>query len=85
MSEWAIRQTYLPLANRMTSAALIGIDSCPIEGFERYALEQVLANDFGVVLKSWGVAYLLAFGFRKEIPSRVKTRQKMELVVDWFI
>ncbi|WP_347987870.1 NAD(P)H-dependent oxidoreductase [Methylomonas sp. AM2-LC] len=85
MSEWSIRQTYLPFANMMTSAAMIGIDSCPIEGFEKTALEQVLVNDFGVDLESWGLAYLLAFGYRKGIPAREKTRQNMESVVEWFI
>ena len=31
--DWASKQTYIALANMMTGAALIGIDSCPIEGF----------------------------------------------------
>jgi len=31
--DWACKQTYIALANMMTSAAQIGIDSCPIEGF----------------------------------------------------
>ena len=33
--EWSARQTYIPLANMMTASAYIGIDSCPIEGFEK--------------------------------------------------
>lgn len=84
MTDWATRQTYLPLANMMTAAALIGIDSCPIEGFEKDGLEQVLAADMAVDLKCWGVAYLLAFGYRKQAPLRPKTRQEMESVVEWF-
>ncbi|MEJ7376143.1 nitroreductase family protein, partial [Staphylococcus caprae] len=32
--DWASKQTYIALANMMTSAALLGIDSCPIEGFD---------------------------------------------------
>ena len=31
--DWASKQTYIALANMMTGAALIGIDSCPVEGF----------------------------------------------------
>lgn len=31
--EWAIRQVYIALGNFMTSAALLGIDTCPMEGF----------------------------------------------------
>ena len=30
--DWASKQTYLALANMMTTAAMLGIDSCPIEG-----------------------------------------------------
>ena len=32
--EWAARQVYLALGNFMTSAALLGIDTCPMEGFQ---------------------------------------------------
>jgi nitroreductase len=31
--DWSSKQTYLAL-NMMTAAALTGIDSCPIEGFQ---------------------------------------------------
>lgn len=30
---WAARQAYLALGNLLTSAALLGVDACPIEGF----------------------------------------------------
>lgn len=84
MSEWAARQTYLPLANMMTSAAMIGIDSCPIEGFDRASVQQVLAETIGVNINHWEVAYLVAFGYRKEQPARPKTRQALTDVVEWF-
>lgn len=84
MTEWSIRQTYLPLANMMTAAAMIGIDSCPIEGFEQAVLEQLLATELGVNLEHWGAAYLVAFGYRKAEPARPKTRQGMAEVVEWF-
>jgi nitroreductase len=84
MNDWAARQTYLPLANMMTVAALIGIDSCPIEGFDRIKLEQVLMQEMAVNTSQWGVAYLVAFGYRQDPPLRKKTRQEMELVVEWF-
>jgi nitroreductase len=32
--EWAARQAYIALGNLMTSAAVLGVDACPIEGFE---------------------------------------------------
>lgn len=31
--EWAVRQAYIALGSFMTSAALLGIDACPMEGF----------------------------------------------------
>jgi len=84
IGDWAAKQTYLPLANMMTAAALIGIDSCPIEGFDKSALEQVLAQELAVDLENWGVAYLVAFGYRAGEPARPKTRQALESVVEWF-
>jgi len=84
LTDWATRQTYLPLANMMTAAALIGIDSCPIEGFERVAVERIMAEDAGIELEQWSVAYLVAFGYRKNPPARPKTRQKRDAVVRWL-
>lgn len=85
ISDWAAKQTYLPLANMMTAAALIGIDSCPIEGFDRDGLEQVLAKEMAVDLDCWGSAYMVAFGYRKSEPARPKTRQEIGAVVEWFV
>lgn len=34
VNEWATRQVYIALGNFMTSAALVGIDTCPMEGFQ---------------------------------------------------
>ncbi|MDD1621909.1 MAG: NAD(P)H-dependent oxidoreductase [Methylococcaceae bacterium] len=85
MNDWAARQTYLPLANMMTAAALIGIDSCPIEGFVQIELEKVLAREMAVNLDQWGVAYLVAFGYRKGEPARPKTRHDVADVVEWFL
>ena len=42
ISEWATRQCYIALGNLMTSAALIGVDTCPIEGFKSDKYDEVL-------------------------------------------
>ena len=42
VNEWATRQVYIALGNFMTSAALIGIDTCPMEGLEPAQYDQVL-------------------------------------------
>jgi nitroreductase len=40
--EWTRRQIYLALGNFMTSAALLGIDTCPMEGFEPDKYDEIL-------------------------------------------
>jgi nitroreductase len=84
MVDWGGKQCYIAMGNMMTAAAMIGIDTCPIEGFEQAALQQVLAKDIDIDLDAWGLAYLLAFGYRKGQPARPKTRQDKDAVVQWF-
>ena len=42
VKEWAARQTYIALGNLMTSAALLGIDTCPMEGIEPPKYDEIL-------------------------------------------
>lgn len=56
---WTHKQCYLAAANMMTGAAAHGIDSCPIEGFEKEKLEALLALE-----PSHSVALIIAFGYR---------------------
>ncbi len=84
MVDWGGKQTYIALGNMMTAAAMIGIDSCPIEGFEKAPLENLLADEMAVDLEAWSVSYLVAFGYRKGEPARPKTRQTRDAVVEWF-
>jgi len=57
---WTSRQTYIALANMMTAAAYIGIDSCPIEGFEKEKVEEILELD----TTKWQVSVIVPFGYR---------------------
>lgn len=41
-AEWAARQAYIALGNFMTSAALLGVDTCPIEGMEPEKYDAIL-------------------------------------------
>lgn len=61
-SEWAKKQTYIALANMMTGAASLGIDSCPIEGFYSDQLKAVL-HDYAD-WSSYEPVVLAAFGHR---------------------
>ncbi|WP_340022937.1 NAD(P)H-dependent oxidoreductase [Paenibacillus sp. FSL K6-1096] len=80
--EWGARQTYLPLGNMMTAAALIGIDSCPIEGFDKVKTEQILAAEGIMDPEHFGLACMVAFGYRTNEP-RPKTRRTADQVVEW--
>ncbi|SFV56240.1 Oxygen-insensitive NAD(P)H nitroreductase / Dihydropteridine reductase [hydrothermal vent metagenome] len=57
---WTARQCYIAGANMMTAGAFIGIDSCPIEGFEKAKVEEILGLDRA----EYQVAMLLPFGYR---------------------
>jgi nitroreductase len=43
--EWATRQTYLALGNLIASAAVLGVDACPMEGFLPAEYDRVLGLD----------------------------------------
>ena len=40
--EWATRQTYIALGNLMTSAAVLGVDACPMEGLNPVEYDKIL-------------------------------------------
>jgi len=57
---WTAKQSYIALGNMMTAAAFVGIDSCPIEGFEKENVEEVLGLD----TSKYQVAVIVPFGYR---------------------
>ncbi|OHE01982.1 MAG: NAD(P)H-dependent oxidoreductase [Sulfurimonas sp. RIFCSPLOWO2_12_FULL_36_74] len=57
---WSARQTYIAAANMMTCAATLGIDSCPIEGFDKEDVERVLNLD----TNKYQLSLVLPFGYR---------------------
>lgn len=59
---WCSKQCYIVLANIMTAAASLSIDSCPMEGFEKVAVEKVLK----VNTDEYEVAVLVALGYRAD-------------------
>ena len=84
ITEWSARQAYIALGNTMTAAALLGIDSCPIEGFEIDKTEAVLEEHFGIDPKHFKPAAMVAFGYRAGEPAFEKTRRTMDQTVAWF-
>lgn len=81
--DWATKQTYIALANMMTGAAYMGIDSCPIEGFDAQKTEEFLRDELNIDTEEFGAAVMLAFGYRKEDP-REKSRQDLEDITQWY-
>jgi nitroreductase len=58
--EWAARQAYIALGNFMTSAALLGIDTCPMEGIDPIKYDDVL----GLTNSGWRTVVACPAGFR---------------------
>ena len=42
LREWAVRQVYIALGNFMTSAAMLGVDTCPMEGISPADYDKIL-------------------------------------------
>ena len=57
---WARNQAYIALGNLLTSAALLGIDACPMEGFDRVQYDEIL----GLKAKGLATAVIAAVGYR---------------------
>ena len=57
---WARNQTYIALGNLLTSAALLGIDACPMEGFDRAQFDEIL----GLKAKGLASAVIATLGYR---------------------
>ena len=50
----------------MTSAAQIGIDSCPIEGFDKEEVDSLLRQEGIIQGDNFEASVMVAFGYRKE-------------------
>ncbi len=57
---WARNQAYIALGNLLTSAALLGIDACPMEGFDRGQFDEIL----GLKAKGYAPAVIATVGYR---------------------
>jgi nitroreductase len=76
---WSAKQTYIAAANMMTCAATLGIDSCPIEGFEKENIETVLELD----TKTYQLSLILPFGYRVNEQSK-QLRLSFDEVVEFM-
>jgi nitroreductase len=60
IKEWTARQTYIALGNLLTSAALLGVDACPMEGFDPAQYDEIL----GLTASGFGATNACALGYR---------------------
>lgn len=84
ITDWSGKQAYIVLANMMTACALMGIDSCPIEGFDMSLTTETLAQHFDIDTGKWKPAVMFAFGHRANDPEFPKTRRSIADTVSWF-
>ena len=82
--DWASKQTYIALGNMMTAAALMNIDSCPMEGFDLDGVTELLEHEGIIDSNQFAPSVMVAFGYRKENPTKPKTRQPQEDVIEWI-
>ncbi len=82
LDKWVSGQTYIPLGIMVETAALLGVDTGPMEGFNREKYDEILD------LKSKNLAsvYAIAFGYRAddkfaEMPKVRRTKEDVELII----
>ena len=80
--DWASKQSYLALAQMMQVAALRGIDSLAMEGFNRQAVTDLLTERGLIDPSEWGVSVMVSFGYGLGSVPR-KTRQSLNQLVTW--
>lgn len=62
INQWSTHQTYIALGNFMTCAALLGVDTCPMEGIEPVNYDRLL----GLSAKGFTTVVACAAGYRSE-------------------
>jgi len=75
---WSVAQCHIAAANMMSAAAMIGIDTCPMGGFEPEAVADIL----GIDTEKHAIALLLAVGYRAQ-PQPPKQRLPLSDLVTY--
>ena len=60
LDQWCARQVYLAIGQAMTAAALLGIDTCPMEGIDASKYDALL----GLEAEGYASVCSVAFGYR---------------------
>ena len=81
IDQWAARQVYIALGQFMTSAALLGVDTCPLEGLDPVAYDRLL----GLEGSGYRTVCACPAGFRSAEDAHAakpKVRYPLEEVID---
>lgn len=57
---WAAKQAYIALGFLLETAALLGVDACPMEGFDKAAFDEIL----GLPAEGYNAMVTCALGYR---------------------
>lgn len=82
-ADWIASQSYIPLANMLTTAAALGVDSTPIEGFNREKVHEVLVRHGVYNPEHFRIVSMIAFGYSNR-NHRPKTRRPLDEVLEVF-
>jgi nitroreductase len=83
INDWSTRQVYIALGQFMTAAAVLGIDTCPMEGFVPTKYDEVL----GLPAQGYKAVVVCPAGYRSDedhSAQRPKVRFKTEDVVEYI-
>lgn len=83
INEWSTRQTYIALGQYMTCAAMLGIDTCPMEGFVPAKYDEVL----GLSAQGYSAVVVCPAGYRAaddKYATNPKVRYATEDVVNYI-
>jgi nitroreductase len=83
VDEWCARQVYVAIGQAMTAAAVLGIDTCPMEGIETAKYDALL----GLEKEGYTSVCSVAFGYRSaedKYASLEKVRFPREEVVKYI-
>lgn len=77
VNDWSARQVYIALGQYMTTAAMMGIDTCPIEGFVAPKYDEIL----GLTALGYASVVLCPAGYRSA-EDKYATMPKVRFATD---
>lgn len=81
--DWTTKQVYIPLANMLTTAAMLGVDSTPMEGFNQEKVNEILVKHGVFNVVDFKLTVMVAFGYTNR-EHREKTRREIQEVFEVY-